>query len=135
MTLEATGTIWKKKTMYKYCTKAMVTKAIKQGREAVIKCASDKWWFFGACTEKQLNKNGEIFMGGNCSMCVYFADVNYGACPLSKNGSMCYGGECPDSFWEADSRYDKYINNPTSTNFKKFQAKARKLARVIGRLK
>jgi hypothetical protein len=26
-------------------------------------------------------------------------------------------------------------DNPTATNFKKFQAKARKLARVIGRLK
>jgi hypothetical protein len=25
--------------------------------------------------------------------------------------------------------------NPTATNFKKFQAKARKLARIIGRLK
>ena len=124
--------------MYKYCTKKMVDKAVKQGREAVIKCASDKWWFFGTCTEKQARRLGRYpDLGRNCALCAVFnRDVEDGCCdtcPLYMTQTLaCVDGSLYD---QADTLVDNWWDYPTTTNFKKFQAKARKLARVIGRLK
>jgi hypothetical protein len=116
---------------YKYCTKAMVDKAVKQGREAVIKCASDKWWFFGTCS-----KGGywprRYDLSNNCSLCAMF--LGNDTCPLRPGLATCTG-QCNEIFWEISNISIAYDCNPTATNFKKFQAKARKLARVIGRLK
>lgn len=117
--------------MYKYCSKAMVDKAVKQGREAVIKCASDKWWFFGTCTEKELSRTANRGLANNCALCSFLNPhsdtkgcIN---CPCRPY--------CMDYFHKAVELRKYYTVNPTKTNFKKFQAKARKLARVIGRLK
>lgn len=116
---------------YKYCTKKMVDKAVKQGREAVIKCASDKWWFFGTCTEKQFSRICNYGLSGNCAMCALFnPDTTYGACEICPCQPYC-----EKDYQRAVDLRNYWNYNPTATNFKKFQAKARKLARVIGRLK
>ena len=116
--------------MYKYCTEAMVNKAVKQGREAVIKCASDKWWFFGTCTERQFKKVAFLGLNRNCALCKFLGPAIGGEC----DNCPCQP-YCRVDYHDAVFIEDIYISNPTATNFKRFQVKARKLARVIGRLK
>ncbi len=116
---------------YKYITKAAAKKAAKQGREAAIKCSADKWWFFGTCTEADYVPYRHK-LGENCSLCSMF--LRKDTCPLMPCVGICTAN-CNEIYWEAYTLSGAYDANPTATNFKKFQQKARKLARVIGRLK
>ena len=124
---------------YKYCTKKMVTKAVRQGREAVIKCSSDKWWWYGTCTEKELKRSLRNYLGTNCALCEYrisFSETDEPYCGDCGFSSHCYWHRDKDLlFWQAEDLLEEWEAKPTATNFKKLQAKARKMARIIGRLK
>lgn len=119
---------------YRYCTERMAENAAKKGLKAAVECSALKWWFVGTCTRTQFRKHywdtklDVSGTGDNCALCEH-CGTDCNICPLNS----CAGVETP--FRQADMAADMYCDNPTLTNFRKFQAKARKLARIIERLK
>lgn len=117
----------------------MAKTAAKKGKKAAIACARDKWMFFGKCTSDDLMKRfgcrdrNHVFLGDSCSLCEFTGNICYD-CPLAKSGNHCLFSDS-SVYHVAAYLFDNWTSNPTKTNFKKFQAKARKLARIIGRLK
>ena len=124
---------------YTYCTKRMSERAAKKGLESAIDCSRDKWLFFGNCDEKQISRISPAKLGMNCSLCKFSVIGTHSSisiCPRCLLKKHCTNSYDPSfTYWQAYDLYKSYKERPTKTCFKKFQAKARELARLIGRLK
>lgn len=118
----------------KYVTQREAEKAAKKGDAEAIKYSAIKWWFYGTCSEADFTRAMGYAenVGANCSLCFAYREITgeCDGCPLYKKTGMECGdtGSLFDNAWDASC---EYIDDMTKANFKKFQGRARKLARVI----
>lgn len=115
---------------YKYITGKMAEEAASKGWEAAIKCSALKWWYFGTCTADEMDN--ATCVGANCALCKMEECT---ACPLRKHQGNRRCVAYYTLYFQADTLYWIWKRDRNKTNFRKFQAKARRLARVIEKLK
>ncbi len=126
--------------MIKWVTDKIATDAATKGLRPAIDMSAQKWWNYGFCTQAKFNKTlaqwRNLNLGADfqlCALCVYVKD-GCKDCLLCKDQGLDCNEESSLYYQAKELLYD-YDDNPTKTNFDKFQAKAQELWRIIKNLK
>ena len=125
-----------------WVSEKMAERAAKQGEVAAAKTSAKKWWNYGTCTMDQLlkahTKDPVTSALANdiqdCALCSYRSRYSQhcDSCILPR----VYPDElsCSGVYLDADLLLDDFMDRGTTiTKFRKFQQKARKLARMLDR--